>query len=157
MVVTLPAVKPDAVPVIFVPINAEGVPKAGVTSVGLVANTLAPLPVSSVKAAAKLAEEGVAKNVATFAPKPLTPVLIGSPVALVKVAEVGVPKTGVIKVGLVESTTEPVPVETVTPVPPFTTGSVPVTLVAKLTNVVDVVPVPPEVTGSAVPRAKVAK
>jgi hypothetical protein len=119
-------------PVAFVSVTEVGVPKIGVTSVGLVANTLAPLPVSSVKAAAKLAEEGVAKNVATFAPKPLTPVLIGRPVALVKVAEVGVPKIGVTKVGLVDNTLLPEPVEVVTPVPP-------------------------EVTGSAVPRAKVAK
>ena len=33
-----------------------GVPKMGVTKVGLVAKTAAPLPVSSVKAAARLAE-----------------------------------------------------------------------------------------------------
>jgi hypothetical protein len=45
LVVTLPAVSPAAVPVIFVPTRAEGVPKAGVTRVGLVANTTAPLPV----------------------------------------------------------------------------------------------------------------
>ena len=52
LVVTLPAVRPAAVPVIFVPTNALGVPNAGVTSVGLVAKTFAPLPVSSVKAVA---------------------------------------------------------------------------------------------------------
>ena len=51
LVVTLPAVNPDAVPVIFVPTNALGVPNAGVTNVGLVANTAEPDPVSSVKAA----------------------------------------------------------------------------------------------------------
>ena len=45
--VTVPAVNPDAVPVIFVPTNADGVPRAGVTSVGLVAKTRAPVPVSS--------------------------------------------------------------------------------------------------------------
>jgi hypothetical protein len=33
------------------------------------------------------------------------------------------------------------------PVPPLATGKVPVTLLAKLTNVVDVVPVPPFATG----------
>lgn len=49
-VVALPAVKPAAVPVMFVPTKAVGVPKAGVTSVGLVANTAAPVPVSSVSA-----------------------------------------------------------------------------------------------------------
>jgi hypothetical protein len=46
-VVTLPAVKLDAVPVILVPTNAEGVPRAGVTRVGEVANTSTPEPVSS--------------------------------------------------------------------------------------------------------------
>lgn len=45
LVVTVPAVSPEAVPVIFVPTNADGVPKAGVTSVGLVASTLLPVPV----------------------------------------------------------------------------------------------------------------
>ena len=54
LVVTLPAVKPEAVPVMFVPTKAEGVPKAGVTRVGLLANTKAPEPVSSVTAEAKL-------------------------------------------------------------------------------------------------------
>ena len=47
LVVTLPAVKPEAVPVMFVPTNADGVPRAGVTRVGLVAKTRTPLPVSS--------------------------------------------------------------------------------------------------------------
>jgi hypothetical protein len=109
----------------------EGVPKAGVTNVGLVANTLAPVPVSSVKTAAKLALDGVAKNVATLEAKPLIPVLTGSPVQFVKVPLVGVPKTGVTKVGLVDKTLFPEPVELVTPVPPLATGSVPVTPVVK--------------------------
>jgi hypothetical protein len=95
----------------FVPTNALGVPRAGVTSVGLVANTNDPVPVSSDTAVAKLAEDGVAKKVATPAPKPLTPVLIGKPVAFVKVADVGVPNTGVTNVGDVfKATTVPVPV-----------------------------------------------
>ena len=63
---------------------------------------------------------------------PVIPVVKGRPVAFVSVTEVGVPSKGVTKVGLVDKTTLPVPVEVVTPVPP-------------------------EVTGSAVPRAKVAK
>jgi hypothetical protein len=41
-------------PVAFVKVALEGVPKAGVTSVGDVAKTSAPLPVSSVTAAARL-------------------------------------------------------------------------------------------------------
>jgi hypothetical protein len=56
LVVTLPAVKLAAVPVMFVPTSADGVPSAGVTSVGLVANTLAPVPVSSVSAVASCAD-----------------------------------------------------------------------------------------------------
>ena len=104
LVVTLPAVSPAAVPVIFVPTKAEGVPNAGVTRVGLVANTSDPVPVSSVTAASKLALDGVAKNVATPVPKPLTPVLIGKPVALVSVADCGVPRIGVTKVGDVLNT-----------------------------------------------------
>ena len=87
---------------------------------------------------------------------PVTPVVRGRPVAFVSVAEVGVPKIGVTNVGLVDNTLLPEPVEVVTPVPPFSTGSVPVTLVAKLTNVVDVVPVPPFATGS-VPVTPVVK
>lgn len=42
----------------------------------------------------------------------------------------------------------------VAPEPPLATGSVPVTLVAKFTKVVDVVPVPPEAMGRAVPSVR---
>jgi hypothetical protein len=81
-----------------------------VTKVGEVANTNAPLPVSSVTAAAKFALDGVAKKVATFAPNPETPVLIGKPVQLVNVPLAGVPSAGVTKVGDVDPTKLPVPV-----------------------------------------------
>jgi hypothetical protein len=47
-VVTLPAVKPEAVPVMLVPTNVEGVPRFGVVNVGEVANTTLPLPVVAV-------------------------------------------------------------------------------------------------------------
>ena len=57
---------------------------------------------------------------------PVTPVVNGNPVAFVSVTEVGVPKMGVTNVGLVDKTTEPVPVLLVTPVPPEATGNVPV-------------------------------
>jgi hypothetical protein len=77
---------------------------------GDVANTKAPLPVSSVTADAKFAEEGVAKNVATFAARPETPVEIGKPVQFVRVPEFGVPKTGVTRVGVLANTKAPVPV-----------------------------------------------
>ena len=63
----------------------------GVVRVGDVPNTNNPDPVSSVTAAAKLAEFGVAKNVAIPVPRPDIPVLTGNPVALVNVAELGVP------------------------------------------------------------------
>jgi hypothetical protein len=76
-----------------------GVPRTGVTRVGDVANTKAPEPVSSVTAAAKFADEGVAKKVATLAPRPDTPVETGSPVQFVKVPDDGVPNTGVVNVG----------------------------------------------------------
>jgi hypothetical protein len=93
---------------------AVATPNTGVTRVGVLANTLAPVPVSSVKAAAKLADEGVAKNVATLAAKPETPVEIGRPVQLVRVPEVGVPNNGVVRVGDVANTKRPVPVSSVT-------------------------------------------
>jgi hypothetical protein len=97
-------------PVALVNVALVGVPRIGVTSVGLVAKTLAPLPVSSVKAAARFALDGVARKVATPVPKPDTPVAIGSPVAFVKVALVGVPRIGVTSVGEVANTAEPLPV-----------------------------------------------
>ncbi len=70
----------------------------GVVKVGDVPKTSAPEPVSPVTAAAKFALLGVAKNVATLAPNPLTPVEMGNPVQLVKVPEVGVPNAGVTNV-----------------------------------------------------------
>jgi len=91
-----------------------GVPKTGVTSVGLVANTKEPVPVSFVTAAAKLAEDGVPKKVAMPAPKlvipvpplatgrvPIMPVVKGKPVQLVNKPDWGVPNKGVIKAELV--------------------------------------------------------
>jgi hypothetical protein len=90
-----------------------GVPKAGVTKVGDVANTNAPVPVSSVTVAAKFALDGVAKNVAIPVANPLTPVLIGNPVAFVKTPLDGVPSAGVVSVGDVSVT--PAKVVTVAP------------------------------------------
>lgn len=110
-------------PVQLVKVPLDGVPRAGVTKAGLVANTNAPLPVSPVTAAAKFALEGVARKVATPVPKPLIPVATGKPVQLVKVPDVGVPSKGVTSVGLVDKTAEPEPVLVVTPVPPFATAT----------------------------------
>ena len=70
-----------------------------VVRVGLVAKTASPDPVSSVNAAAKFADDGVARKVATFVPRPETPVETGSPVQLVSVPLEGVPRTGVTSVG----------------------------------------------------------
>ena len=107
---TVPLIFMDAVPVKFVTTPLLGVPSAGVTRVGLVANTKEPVPVSPVTADAKLAEDGVVKKVATPVPKPATPVEIGNPVALVNTPDEGVPSAGVTRVGLVFKTLLPVPV-----------------------------------------------
>ena len=80
---------------------ADATPNTGVTRVGLVANTKEPDPVSSVTAAARLLELGVARNVATPLPNPEIPVATGRPVALVSVAADGVPRFGVVRTGLV--------------------------------------------------------
>jgi hypothetical protein len=102
----------------FVPTKAEGVPSAGDTNVGLFDSTLAPEPVLVVTPVPPLATGSV----------PVTPVVIGRPVQLVNVPDVGVPKIGDTKVGAFANTTPPVPVEAVVdPVPPLATGRVPVT------------------------------
>ena len=74
-------------------------PIFGVTSVGVLAKTSAPVPVSSVTAEIRFSEDGVARNVATLVPRPEIPVDTGSPVAFVKVAPDGVPRSGVVNVG----------------------------------------------------------
>jgi len=94
------------------------VPNRGVTNVGDVANTAAPVPVSSVNVAAKLALVGVAKNVAMPVAKLAMPVLTGNPVQLVNVPLVGVPKSGVTSVGDVFNTMSPVPVVVIVYTPP---------------------------------------
>ena len=118
----------DEVPADKVPVKLNEVPVAapitGETNVGVLANTNAPVPVSSVTALIKFELVGVAKNDTIPVPKPLTPVAIGKPVALVKVALDGVPKFGVTKFGLVDNTTFPDPVDVVTPVPPYATANV---------------------------------
>jgi hypothetical protein len=101
-------------PVQFVNVPEVGVPRRGVTRVGVFAKTSAPVPVSSVIVAERLALDGAPKNVAIFAAKPDTPVEIGRPVQFVNVPEVGVPNNGVTRVGEVARTTEPVPVTALT-------------------------------------------
>jgi hypothetical protein len=123
-VVTLPAVRPAAVPVIFVPTSAEGVPSAGVTRVGLVANTADPVPVSSVNAVSRLAEVNDPRDVA-FPEEVTAPVKLAFvvtlpavrpaavPVMFVPTNADGVPSAGVTSVGLVANTLAPVPVSSV--------------------------------------------
>ena len=79
----------------------------GVVSAGEVAKTASPDPVSSVNAAAKFAELGVARKVATFVPRPETPVETGKPVHDVSVPLEGVPRTGVTSVGDVKESVSP--------------------------------------------------
>ncbi len=97
-------------PVQFVSVPDDGVPRTGVTKVGLVANTLSPEPVFVVSAVARFAEDGVARNEATPVPSPDTPVATGKPVQFVKVPLVGVPRTGVTSVGVLAKTRAPEPV-----------------------------------------------
>src|SRR5204862_6659341 len=90
---------------------ADGVPNAGVVSDGEVANTKAPLPVSSVIAAAKFALDGVASHVATPVPSPVRPPT--GKVQFVSVPDCGVPRMGVTNVGEVANTAAPEPVSSV--------------------------------------------
>ena len=128
-------------PVQFVSVPEAGVPRAGDTKVGEVANTRAPEPVSPVTAAARLAELGVPKNVATLPPRPvrfdratlpsndapvttptaltppatLSPVTsIVDPVPTTMLVAVAAPRTGVTRVGEVANTRAPDPVSSVT-------------------------------------------
>jgi hypothetical protein len=113
--VNVPVVPPSmGSPVHDVRVPLDGVPRAGVTSVGLSANTKAPEPVSPVTAAARLADDGVARNVATPVPRPAMPVDTGRPVQLVRVPDAGVPRVGVTSAGLLAKTRAPVPVSSVT-------------------------------------------
>ena len=145
-------------PVAFVSVPLDGVPRAGVTNVGLVANTREPVPVSSVTAASKFAEDGVPRNVATPVPKdvmpvpplatgrvPVTPVVSGKPVVFVSVPLDGVPRAGVTNVGLVANTKEPVPVSSVTAANKFALEGVPKKVATPVPK--DVMPVPPLATG----------
>lgn len=101
-------------PVAFVRTTADGVPRFGVVRTGDVERTLFPDPVDVVTPVPPLATGSV----------PVTPVVRGSPVALVRVTAEGVPRFGVTSVGDVASTTLPVPVEVVVPVPPEATDPV---------------------------------
>jgi hypothetical protein len=101
-------------PVQLVKVPEVGVPRTGVTRVGVFASTTPPVPVDAVvEPVPPLATGRV----------PVTPVVSGRPVALVNTAADGVPRAGVVSVGLDARTTAPVPVAVVTPVPPDVTGN----------------------------------
>jgi hypothetical protein len=87
---------------------AEATPKTGVTRVGDVANTLTPVPVLSVSADAKFADDGVIRNAVTPTPVPVT--LPTGILQLVRSPEDGVPKAGVTRTGEVANTKAPLPV-----------------------------------------------
>lgn len=63
------------------------------------------------------------KPVATPVPSPDTPVETGNPVAWVRTATEGVPSAGVVRVGDVDRTTDPEPVDADDPVPPCDTDN----------------------------------
>ena len=125
LIVLLPVMVPLAVSV-----AAASVP----VNVGDADKTLLPEPVLVVTPVPPFATGKV----------PVTPVVKGRPVPLVSVTEVGVPRTGVTSVGLVLRTTLPVPVDVVTPVPPFATANVPATVTAPVVAVAGVRPVVPK-------------
>jgi hypothetical protein len=84
----------------LVRVAAEGVPRLGVVSVGLVERTLFPEPVEVVTPVPPFATGNV----------PVTPVLSGKPVAFVSVAADGVPRLGVVRTGeFVRARTVPLP------------------------------------------------
>jgi hypothetical protein len=101
-----------------------------VVKAGDVPNTSEPLPVSSETTVIKLAEVGVAKNVATPVPSPLIPVLTGKPVTLDITPDIGVPNAGATKV-LLDNVSVPAKVARV----PLTNGNV-IDVVAPCNNVV---------------------
>jgi hypothetical protein len=76
---------------------------------------------------------------------PCTPVVRERPVAFVSVTDEGVPRFGEVKVGDALSTLLPLPVEVVTPVPPFAVSKVPPKVIAPDVADAGVSPVvPPE-------------
>jgi hypothetical protein len=110
------------VPLVIATLVAVATPNVGVTRVGEFDKTTLPEPVEVVTPVPPFATPRV----------PVTPVVKGNPVAFVSVNALGVPKFGVVSVGDVLRTTEPLPVDVVTPVPPANTGRVPLVSVVVL-------------------------
>ena len=109
-------------PVVLVNVPDVGVPRIGVTSVGDVDSTVLPEPVEVVTPVPPFATGRVPVTCVVRLTVP-DRALVGYPVQLVRVPEVGVPRTGVTSVGDVDSTVLPEPVEVATPVPPLATGN----------------------------------
>lgn len=65
-------------------------------------------------------------------------------VPVLKLPDAGVPSAGVTSDGLVDKTTDPVPVELVTPVPPLATARIPATVTAPCVAELGVSPVVPK-------------
>ena len=86
-----PMLRAAAVPVMFVPTKADGVPRAGDTKVGLSDSTTLPVPVEVVAPVPPFATGSV----------PVTPEVSGRPVTLVITPLAGVPSAGVTSTGLV--------------------------------------------------------
>jgi hypothetical protein len=144
-VVTVPAVSPDAVPVILVATKVLGVPRLGVVNIGLIDITnVVPVPVWLAMPVALPTEVMGPVRLAFVVTLPaVSPEAV--PVMLVPTNADGVPRSGVTRVGLMDNTTDPVPVLVFTPVPPLATFRIPDRVIAPLVADEGVSPVaPPE-------------
>ena len=128
----------DPVSLRLVPVAA---PMTGVTNVGEVDRTVFPVPVDVVTPVPPFATASVALRPAAFPPifklatgvveetmrgaVPVGTLEVNDPVSL-RVVPVAPRINGVTRVGELDKTVFPVPVEVVTPVPPLTTGNTPV-------------------------------
>lgn len=109
----MPEVSEVAVPVIFVPTSAEGVPRAGVTSVGDVPKTSSPDPVSSVTVAARFADDGVPRKVSIPVAGTVTESVPAPPLVVTRPFEVRFESVAMFW----EVLTEKAPAVSVSPVP----------------------------------------
>jgi hypothetical protein len=144
-------------PVAFVNTRAEGVPSAGVTNVGELANTSAPLPVSSEITPANSLDDVAARtdNLSVVTTSVLDDGIV---VLLIEVA-VATPRAGVVNVGdACITNTEPVPVcaATLVVLPEEVIGPLKFALVVTVEAVVAVAAFPPILRAVAVPVRLVA-
>lgn len=134
--------------------------KAGVVRLGLVPNTSAPDPVSSVTAAARFELEGVPRNVRIPVPVVVVEGAAPAPPPITSAFAARTPELASVLAALKYGSPPEVP--PVSPVPPLATGNVPVTSLDRLTllavkaevpfpfktPVRVVAPLPPRFTGS---------